>query len=438
MSEQTPLQIQEWPQDPISGRLLTGHLIQLGLGRPELYSKILASRADVIVFRITPERSHWIPLRPELIERVLVTHSSQYGKRSPGYERLRKILGHGIVTKEGTEWKQSQKLLGRYFGLTQIDSRESELRAHVRDTLSEVLTEPHSIPIGPLMSRIALELFARYLLRLDDRAKTDRLRRALDGIFRRFVLWQKFPSPLTIRLFGDYSFAFNHLTGTFVELIQSIVQAMPENHPLRASYREAGIGDAGLQGDLRNLLIAGHDTSANVLQFALYEFARRPEFQAQARTSTPFLEDWILETLRLYPAIANFGRSAFTDDTWGETSIRKGDSVAVSPFLLHRMERFFPDALRFDPLRPQDSKRWSEEAFIPFGKGARSCVGRGFALREMKWILSEILESYDITLSSPEISETDLYPYTTLQSRNPIRLKFSRRIGRPGMPNHHD
>lgn len=222
--------------------------------------------------------------------------------------------------------------------------------------------------------------------------------------------------------------------------------------------RGADIDNKQLRDDLMTMLIAGHETTAAVLTWALFELARNPEIMKQAqeeidrvvgdRTPTyqdikdvKFLRLIVAETLRMYPEPPLLIRRARTEDYLPkgggrEATVIRGMDIFMAVYSIHRDERFWPEPDKFDPMRftrpyknPDipawegfDPARWegklypnevaADFAFLPFGGGARKCVGDEFAILEATVTLAMVLRRFDFTFDPEKLQGmSDLYDH---------------------------
>ena len=206
-----------------------------------------------------------------------------------------------------------------------------------------------------------------------------------------------------------------------------------------------------LRDDMMTMLIAGHETSAALLTWSTYELARHPELATRARLEVdrilgdrnPTVEDVkqltlirciLTETLRLYPAPPLLIRRLLADTTLPKgsgstaTELSRGTDIFINTYTLHRRPDLWERALEFDPdrwLRPQNnrgiegwdgynpskdllvgkslypSERDADFAFLPFGGGARKCVGDQFAILETVVALAMIVRRFNFELATP-------------------------------------
>jgi len=193
------------------------------------------------------------------------------------------------------------------------------------------------------------------------------------------------------------------------------------------------------------LFLAGHETSASALAWALYLLAIDPGTQGAIKAEITEqvgggqiafqhikrlagTRDAFRETLRLYPPVAFFARDALEDMHMGGRDIEKGSIVVVAPWLLHRQPKHWgeaPDA--FQPCRFATPK--GEEglrcAYMPFSMGERVCVGAAFALQEATLFMAEVVRRFEL---SPEPGHTpEPVARLTLRSANGIRVRIKAR-----------
>lgn len=186
-------------------------------------------------------------------------------------------------------------------------------------------------------------------------------------------------------------------------------------------------------------MFAGHHTSGNTSAWTAVELARHPEFAARAEAEVdqlyannealsrnalkeiPFLQGFILETLRLHPPLVTLTRRVREDFTYKDYVLPGGSNVMVSPYVAHRLPEYFDDPLRFDPERAESDNVF---AFIPFGGGHRKCVGNAFAILQVKAIFCALLQRYCFEpVHAPE-SYQDIMPSLILRPSDPCLLRY--------------
>ncbi len=200
--------------------------------------------------------------------------------------------------------------------------------------------------------------------------------------------------------------------------------------------------DAQVRDEAVTLFLAGHETTALALTYALYLLATCPKCQARLSAeldrvlggrapglgdleSLTYTDAVVLESMRLYPPAWVMARQALTDVEIGGTHFPKGAEFVMSPWVLHRDPKTFEDPDAFRPERWLDglAQRLPKFAFFPFGGGPRVCIGNRFAMMEAKLVLAVAIQRFRFELT-PETDLT-LLPSVTLRPRRGIRLRLA-------------
>ena len=164
--------------------------------------------------------------------------------------------------------------------------------------------------------------------------------------------------------------------------------------------------DEELRDQLVTLLLAGHETTATALAWALYELGRDPGQLARAREAArsgddAYLEAVLKESMRLHPVIPMVVRTLMRPATVGGWDLPAGATVGPSILVAHARADNHPDPERFDPSRFVGQNP-PVNTWIPFGGGVRRCIGAGFSLMEGVAVLREVLTAYDVTAVGPD------------------------------------
>jgi cytochrome P450 len=159
----------------------------------------------------------------------------------------------------------------------------------------------------------------------------------------------------------------------------------------------AAMTDDQLRDEMLTLLLAGHETTATTLAWAIHHLLEHPAWLARVRAevrelgdASPLLDAVIKETLRLTPIIPMVGRMVGKPTTIGGYDLPAGAFALAAIYLVHRRADLWPDPTRFDPSRFA-GKKIDPTTYFPFGGGARRCLGMAFASYEMKIVLATIL-----------------------------------------------
>ena len=179
-------------------------------------------------------------------------------------------------------------------------------------------------------------------------------------------------------------------------------------------------------------IVAGHETTALALSWALYLLATHPEIQARASeearsaiqgkaateqelASAPYVEQILQETMRLYPPVGFLGRDAAGDDILGGREVRKGETIFLATYAMHRHEMWWDEPNAYDPdnFAPQAVADRHKYLHLPFGAGPRICVGANFAMMQAHIILTTLLANYRFSLAD----RPSPYPVMTMTVR---------------------
>ncbi|QIZ82423.1 cytochrome P450 [Thalassovita gelatinovora] len=190
--------------------------------------------------------------------------------------------------------------------------------------------------------------------------------------------------------------------------------------------------------------LAGHETSASALAWALYLLAMHPDWQDRvAAEATQEIEpekayfstlsklrvtrDVFREALRLYPPVPMMVRQAACPEHFRDRDVPKGSQIVLSPWHLHRQERLWDRPDEFDPARfaTENGKACLRSAYIPFSAGQRVCPGAGFAMAEGPIILAMLLRAYRFEL----VPDRPAMPvaHLTVRGKDGIWLKLTPR-----------
>jgi cytochrome P450 len=195
------------------------------------------------------------------------------------------------------------------------------------------------------------------------------------------------------------------------------------------------LDDSEIRDQVLIFLLAGHDTTAIALTFALHLLGQHPEEQERVRAEaaavggrTPGAADVeqlayttmvLKEAMRLYPPAWGFGRRNSADDEVGGHRVPGGADILVSPWVTHRHPGFWDEPERFDPERfsPGRESARHKHAYFPFGAGPRACIGQYFSMLEAAILLSVIVRDHELTSLTGHVP---LAPRITLHPAGPV------------------
>ena len=272
--------------------------------------------------------------------------------------------------------------------------------------------------VAPHARAIALEVIMRAVFGVEERDRLERLGRALRRVldvavqpYRVVALFLMRPGGPTMRAWRQYSPTMRPVNRLLLDEVRRR-RADPsarERHDilslLLAARGEDGrpLDDEHLRDELVTLLVAGHETTAIGLTWALLRLAREPDLARRAAEDDELLDAVIKETLRLHPVfVFSAVRRVARPVEAGGVSYPAGVQLAVSSYLVQRRADLYPDPLAFRPERFLDEAAGSY-AWIPFGGGRRRCLGASFAMFELRTILRTVLRSVELSAPGAEL-----------------------------------
>ena len=187
-----------------------------------------------------------------------------------------------------------------------------------------------------------------------------------------------------------------------------------------------------MRDEILTLFLAGHETTALGLTWSWYLLSRNPEIELRFQDAADsgdgdFIERVFAEALRLYPPAWAIGRINVEPYELAGQSIAAGAVFVLSPWLMQRDPRFWPDPLHFDPDRflPQNRSQQPKFTYFPFGGGVRACIGERFAWMESRIVLAVLGRTWaPRPAGAPTV---DVRPLITLRPRRPVRMILQRR-----------
>ncbi len=374
----------------------------------------------------------------EEVRKLLVRHHAKY-RKGPGFERVKLLLGNGLIVSDGATWRRSRTMIQPAFSRQNVHRliglmvRCCESRVAAWE---DIARSNGQINITQEMSDFALELIMRATFGLDyersiikdgdnpfsflSRDSTRDLRVVLKIRALRHLLL----SIIAKRRNSDSSELYDFL---------SIYLSATDKSGNKFSNDE-------LLDELMTLIVAGYETSAGTLNWAWYLLARNADAEqklldearelipepakvgVQTITDMAYAQQFLEETLRLYPPVWLFTRRADQDDSLINFDLLAGTDIYLSPYILHRTAEYWPDPNTFDPQRfgPGSPHKKGERPYFPFSLGPRRCLGEYFSFLEMKIHLGLLVQRFRMTLVTDEQPALELG--INLRSQNDIFL----------------
>jgi cytochrome P450 len=391
---------------------------------------------------------------PDEVEYVLVTNARNFIKsmslRSNFFQRL---VGNGLLTSQGEEWKRQRRLSQPAFHRERVASY-AQVMVDYTKRLTAKWIEGENRDVHPDMMRLTLEIVVQCLFSADVSTDVDEVGATLNELVKPFasqatlgwILNNRLPTPAHLRFHG------------LAKKIDKVVYRIISEH--RGSGEDRGdllsmllaardgdgsqMSDRQLRDEVMTLFLAGHETTALTLAWSWYLLGTHPEaeqnFHAEldevlgGRAPTmadlprlKFTEQIAKECMRLYPPAFGLGREAIHDCDIGGYRVPKGTQVFMFQWATQRDARFYDKPNEFRP------ERWTEDfiehlpkyAYFPFGGGPRACIGASFATMEIILCLATIGQKFRLEIDQDH--PVSIYPAMSLRPKDGIKVVIRNR-----------
>lgn len=382
---------------------------------------------------------------------MLQKQHKKYAKSDLQTKDLAKYIGEGLLTSNGEKWLRQRRLIQPAFHKKKLESLIDIIKEVIQEE-SDKITSNKGIDIFPLMSDLAFNVVAKSLFSYTDTGNTiSRLQYITETAQKSLIKEIRQPYKRWWFYLSGKIKNTNKLTKEARDILNTIIEerkkSVKEYHDLldmllAARYEDGSMMDnEQLIDEILILFVAGHETTSNALTFTLMLLAMHPEIQERVyaevsdnkETVSPineiaeytYTKQCIEEAMRLYPPVYFSDRVAIEEDEYNNLKLKKGNTILISFFEIHRHKDFWRSPDQFNPDRfgvDVDKKEYSDHYF-PFGAGPRMCIGNNFAMYEMILAISNIIKKYKIGTSLKAI---EIQPLITLKPKNAV-LQFTSR-----------
>ena len=404
----------------------------------ETFVTLRETYGDVVRTGLGGPLTYYLVFNPAGAEHVLAHHHKNYRKGAVNAQ-FRVLDGEGLVTSEGDFWVRQRRLAQPAFHRQRLEGLGAIMASAAVGLAARWELAAHEsrvFDVEPELMRVTLEVAGRTLFGVDLSEEARHLSPAVD-VARDYITWRMFRPYLPSWLPTPRHQAFLKARKTLDEVVYGIIRDRRRTGAdpgdllsmlMAARDEETGEGmtDLQLRDEVMTLLMAGHESTAVALTWAVYLLASHSEVQVRiqeevtevlgSRTVTsgdlprlPYTRAVFEETLRLYPPAWALSRQAIQEDEICGYRIPAGGYVTLSPYVTQRHPDLWPDPNRFDPTRflgepPANRPRY---AYFPFGGGPRKCIGLQFALMEAQIMLATLIQRFELHLASPEFPGTE-------------------------------
>ena len=400
-----------------------------------------------------PRGRFWFVDEPALIDQLLTAGGYDVIK-GRGLHRMRRLLGHGLLTSDEPLHLKQRRLVQPAFHRERIAAYATTMIEAAR-AAAETLSDDEDVAVDALMNRLALRIAAATLFSadIDDAADAigSAVTRAMAG----------FPASLsTFAELFDYipwhpaTRRFKHAKADLDAVIYRLVEERRRDERDRGDLLSILLSTRDEDGnpmppelvrdEALTLLLAGHETTANALAWTWDALARNPDVEGRLHAELDavlgdcdpvpadyprltYTRDVVAESMRLRPPAWILGRRIVRPFQLGNWALAPGSVVLTSQIVTHRNPRFWIEPESFLP------ERWSNGetaalprgTYFPFGGGNRICIGESFAWTEAVLVLATIARR--VRLRALDLSPVPLEPLVTLRPGRPVMMRVEPR-----------
>jgi cytochrome P450 len=365
---------------------------------------------------------------PEVVRHVLAGNAGNWTKATRQYSALATVTGPGLLAVSDDRWLDRRRIAAPAFHHSRLDAIGASVAEAGRKVAGSFVNQPDRagmagggvvVDVDTLARQITLDVVGRTLFDRDLADVTDELVHATDEAAELVVAQgRSLPWPSWVPT------SVNRRLRVSVGALDDICRRPITDRRARGvSARDtdllgllvaAGLPDDAIRDELVTVVVAGHETVASALTWTLMLLAEHPEAQRRLRDEARAAGEWtplrrreqlpwtsavVDESLRMFPPGWVLSRRATQADSVGGQAVPAGTLAIISPWLLHRSARSWPDPSEFRPARFLGKLGTSARPdYVPFGLGSRLCIGRDFALVELTILLVELLRDHAATL----------------------------------------
>jgi cytochrome P450 len=414
----------------------------------QFLTRVAREYGDLPYFRLANQDVYLVN-HPDFVREILVTNQANFTK-SRVLQRARVLLGDGLLTSEGSFHVRQRRLVQPAFHRDRL-AAYAQVMSGCAVRMRDRWMDGNALEISGEMMRLTLSIVGKTLFSADIESEASEIGEALTTVLKMFRMlmmpfseyFEKLPLP-SVRRFEK---ARARLDQTIYGLIRDRRKSGEDTGDLLSMLLLAQDEDAAgtsmtdvqVRDEALTLFLAGHETTANALTWTWYLLSQNPECEARLHQEIDsvlagripemadlaqlrYTEMVFAESMRLYPPAWAIGRMSKAAFEMGGIEIGAKSICVLSPYVIQRDARWFPDPERFDPERWTPVARESRPKFsyFPFGGGARVCIGERFAWMEGVLVLAAVAQRWKLRLDPNQRVEP--LPLITLRTKYGMRM----------------
>jgi cytochrome P450 len=416
------------------GHFLFGNIPELRLNGLDVMSRYWREYGDVVRMNLALRHMTMIS-HPELARDVMVDGRAVFTKihRADGKPTgLQLALGEGLLTNANHDsWLSQRRMMQPMFHRKSIDAMGAKMIAGGNRLLNrwdKTFQSGDVIEANHEMMRVTLDIINQTMFSADVVEEAENVGPAVTTMARFAFNYER--SPIKPPMWAPLPRVrrFKSARSRIDEIIYGLIRSRRESGEMHGDLLDMllaardedtgeGMTDQQLRDEVITIFGAGHETTSNALTWTWYALSQHPDILKRLQneldtilqgktpkvddlTNLPYTKAVLEESLRVFPPAPLIPRQVMEDAVIGGYKIEAGSRALINVYNIHRHPDFWEDAETFTPERflPEARNQIDRNAYIPFGAGARLCIGNNFALMEGQLLLAMIAQRYELKL----------------------------------------
>lgn len=405
---------------------------------------------DIVRVPNVSGKTSYILHHPEFIRSVLAMEDERMIKGTSA-KVLGLTVGEGLLTSEQDKHERQRRQIQPAFRSDMVAQVATTIRRLTDERISS-WGEHSSLYVTRELLDLTLDIVFEGLFGIPVEEDREELHRVVEFAVEYSAnrLMQSIPLPYWMPTARNQ--AHRRTVRKFDEIVNKLLSRAKDTSTGHVLAHILGLKDQEgnpashqeIRDNIVTLIIAGHETTANLLNWMLYVIAQHPPVQnklfaeidsqlggrdpnVENIRELPYLRQVVRETLRLYPPAWTIMRQNIAPVQLGDRLIPPNATFIIVPYVLHRDEHWFSNAANFIPERfsPNVEPSWPRFAYIPFGAGKRTCIGNRLAQTEIAIVMTRILQKYTWTVKYTDATPE---PSVSLRLKGGVTAQFIQRL----------
>jgi cytochrome P450 len=411
---------------------------------------------DTVYLQIGKEHV-FFTTNPDHIRQVTVEQANIFPKNrdyTDPHKGLARFTGQGILTSNGDFWRKQRKIVAPSMHTRRIQTYGDLITQYTAE-MTEGWQDGQRLKMADTMLKLTLRVIAQVLFNVDASAASGKVSEAMEVIQevsggKNFSLMDMLPTWVPTPRELKARAALRDLDSLIYGIIDERL-ANPEDRGdllsmllMARDDEDQAMPRQQVRDEAVTMFLAGHETTANSMNWTWTLLARHPEVLAKLHSELdsvlagrlptyddlphlPYTEMVIKESMRLYPPAWSFSREAVEETRLGNYTVPKGSTVGIINYFTQRDPRWWSDGEAFRPERfaVEAEADLPKHAYIPFGAGPRICIGNAFAMMETRLILATVASRYTLHLDPGQA--VHMKPLITLNPDGDLPMTVRRR-----------